>query len=329
MATTDTQNPVLAAVDRLMQVHDAWVENPDPTYRHTPPREFEETAEALFEACIGQDMPAEMRAVMRSIEDFQVQWQLYAGGARERNGEAKGSLWRAFRQLDKDRRQQSELRPKRPEPVHELYRQNVSPTQIAQQIYGHNGEGPFLERGAIRYDLLEKERANPGSVVEANWLPPYEIERLRSHNISLKKRDAAIDERIESSERKHEQNPISLLREGQFVDVIARVCNLTEPEVLGIAKAIGVEPTYRTPLTGNVRGPYDPPLRPSDAVMLDSMAAKPAAPANSSVKHVPKGTTARVHELFAAGLGAPEIAEQIGHGLTARDIAKLLNRQAG
>jgi hypothetical protein len=318
----------VTATDRMLAVHDAWVANPDPQYKDIPPREFEEACEALFDAIVGEDIPAEMRDLVRAIETFQTQWQLYAGGAREHDGRPKGSLWRALRQIIKDRLQTSELRPKKPEPVHELLRQNVSPNQIAQAIYGWKGVGPFLKDGVVLYDLIDKEAKTPGSVItDPNWLPGYEVERLREHNISLKKRQDKIDELIAGPEKARPQDPLQLLKEGQFVDVIAKVTGYTEEQVLGMAKIINVEPSYRTPLTGNVRGPYDAPLRPSDAAMVDSMANKPAEP-NPAVKRVPKGTGARVRELFESGMGAPEIAATVGLGLTPRDVVKLLKQSA-
>jgi hypothetical protein len=325
--TAVDQEKILKSVDQLLEVHDRWVANPDPNLKSYPPQDFEMAAEVLFETILGQDIPAPLRGLARSIEDFQAQWQLYVNGARETDGRAKGSLWRAFRQIIKDRAEAVELVPKRPEPVHVLLGQKVSPQQIALYIYGHKGKGPFLKDGAIQYKLIEQEAKEPGSVItDPNWLPGYEEERLRAKNITKETRLRQIDDRIGVAAKA--QDPVSLLREGQFVDVIAKVCNLTEDEVLGIAKVMKIEPSYRTPLTGNVRGPYMPELRETDAAMMDSMAAKPAMTAQAAAergpKKVRKGTIAEAWELFEQGKSAPEIAAELGQDLTAQDVAKML-----
>ena len=250
---------ILEAVDNLLQIHEDWANNPDPALKYIPPKELEDSANYLFEVSMYADVPATLRELVAAVDEFRLQWELYATGAIEQNtGGPKATLWRALNKVIATRAVSSELRVKRPEPVKVLLDQKVTPQQIALSIYGYDGKGPFVKDGEIQFELIKQEAENPGSVIPPEWIPPYEEARLRQHHIQVKRRTAQVDDMIEKTSPKP-QDPVSLLREGQFIDVIAEVCNLTQAEVRGIAKVIGVEPAIRRPLVSE-RAPQERPL---------------------------------------------------------------------
>jgi hypothetical protein len=321
------QNEILQATDALLAIHDLWIAKPDPTMGEIPPREFEDAAENLFTMVGTADVPANCRELVRAIEEFEAQWRLYVNGARERNGNPKNALWSTLRTVIAARQITSELRPKQLEPVHELLRQGVSPRQIAHNMYGYAGKGPFLdESGNILFDKIQQEAKEPGSVVKPDWLPPYEEARLRKHHVLGQNRLGALDTKIRNNAPAPAQSIDALLREGQYVDVIAKVCKTTEEKVLAVAKILEIEPQYRPNIAGADRAPGEPQIAPTDAGAIEAYANNPAQTPEAQKIRLPKGTTQKVLDMFEAGLGAPEIAERIGGGITPQAVVGIIRK---
>ena len=152
-----------------------------------------------------------------------------------RRGEPTSHFWTTLRALIHERSVAIEMVLRRPESVATLRRQKVSDFQIANQIYGHRGEGPFLEEGRIRFDLLDKEEKDPGSVVPADWVHPTERERFAAAHIDLEKTAQPT-----GATSKRPPTVEGLLRDNLSVKEICLACGVTPKTVRAIAETLDI-----------------------------------------------------------------------------------------
>lgn len=105
----------------------------------------------------------------------------------------------------------------------------------------HVWKGPFFKNGNVDQYAIEKEAREPGSVVPAGWHPEDENEKNRKNIIADSGSALArIRQHLKSQGKVKDtpEDPASieeLLRQGQFVSVIARVKKVSEEEVRAVA----------------------------------------------------------------------------------------------
>jgi hypothetical protein len=102
-------------------------------------------------------------------------------------------------------------------------------------------KGPFFKNGNVDQYSIEKEAREPGSVVPAGWHPEDENEKNRKNIIADSGSALArIRQHLKSQGKVSDapEDPATieeLLRQGQFVSVIARVKKVSEEEVRAVA----------------------------------------------------------------------------------------------
>ncbi len=105
----------------------------------------------------------------------------------------------------------------------------------------HIWRGPFFKNGNVDQYAIEKEARETGSVVPAGWHPEDENEKNRKNIIADSGSALArIRQHLKSQGKVKDtpEDPASieeLLRQGQFVSVIARVKKVSEEEVRAVA----------------------------------------------------------------------------------------------
>lgn len=105
----------------------------------------------------------------------------------------------------------------------------------------HVWKGPFFKNGNVDQYAIEKEAREPGSVVPAGWHPEDENEKNRKNIIADSGSALARIRQHLKSQGKVQDTPEDpatieeLLRQGQFVSVIARVKKVSEEEVREVA----------------------------------------------------------------------------------------------
>lgn len=254
---------ILAAVDNLKRVHDAWESDDQSPLQ--PTAELERVINATIRTCESGDVPFDCRELIRAVDLMGAEWRKYEAGQRTPDYRPVPAFWEALRGVWRARAGSSRPKVRRPEPVKVLIDQKVSYQQIAQRIYGwfnpatEQFEGPLLdERGNPDIDLIHKEAEQAGSVVPKDWVHPSERERVEQEA-------AAVEASLEPSVR-HESKPTEdpatveeLLREGAFPEQIARVKGLSINQVLSIAEQHGIEPA-KMPNLAAMRAPHEPEL---------------------------------------------------------------------
>ena len=110
----------------------------------------------------------------------------------------------------------------------------------------HVWKGPFFTNGNVDQFLIEKEAREPGSVVPAGWHPEDENEKQRKDIVeSSGSALSRIRQHLKSQGRIQDspEDPATieeLLRQGQFVSVIARVKRVSEEEVRSVADRLKI-----------------------------------------------------------------------------------------
>jgi hypothetical protein len=110
----------------------------------------------------------------------------------------------------------------------------------------HIWKGPFFRNGNVDQFAIEQEAADPGSVVPAGWHPEDENEKMRKNIIADSGSALSRIRQHLKSQGKIQEDPEDpatieeLLRQGQFVSVIARVKKVSEQEVRAVAEKMKI-----------------------------------------------------------------------------------------
>jgi hypothetical protein len=110
----------------------------------------------------------------------------------------------------------------------------------------HVWRGPFFQNGNVMQFLIEQEAREPGSVVPAGWHPEDENEKTRKNIIADSGSALSrIRQHLKAQGKIQEapEDPATieeLLRQGQFVSVIARVKKVSEDEVRAVADRLKI-----------------------------------------------------------------------------------------
>jgi hypothetical protein len=239
-------------VDELLRRILAWARG---TRRATQiPADIARQLQAI-DALWGDSLPTShlplRTAASRLHEEFRAYTDREFGRVRPEDGAPGPGWWGAVKAFALARHAIDEASAERLEPVSVLLEQGVSHAQIGLQIYGRRGQGPFVQQnGDVDVALVEKEAREPGSVVPADWVPPWHLEALARRQAQLNEQLALLD-RMEAA--RHYDDPCTveeMLLQGAFVQQIERAKGVSRDDVLTTAKRLGIDaidgPGYRT-----------------------------------------------------------------------------------
>jgi hypothetical protein len=111
----------------------------------------------------------------------------------------------------------------------------------------HVWKGPFFLNGNVNQIAIEQEATTPGSVVPPGWHPEDENEKLRKQIVTDSGSALSRIRHHLKSQGKIKESPTDpatieeLLRQGQFVSVIARVKQVSEEEVRAVADRLKIQ----------------------------------------------------------------------------------------
>lgn len=193
----DRTNEILTAVRALIDEHNRWESDPQsPIY---VPAEFEARIRESVEAVRRGPVPQPCMTLAGTVIALELEWDLYEAENHNSDGSPYSSFWKAYRDVLAAAQVTRPVPPRRVEPVKTLLEQKVSHHQIAFYIYGHNGQGPFLDHGQALGDLIEKEGREPGSVLGPdweNWIHPTEKARCHLEAKKAKTQLSSVDAQI-------------------------------------------------------------------------------------------------------------------------------------
>jgi hypothetical protein len=312
---------ILNAVDTFLRIHDEWEADV-----HGPPQpdeKFERAVHLCIEICERGDTPADCRALIGAVAKMGTEWLLYENGKMGSDHRPTTAFWNAVRDVKRERAGAVPFTPRTRESVMTLRKQGVGDPQIARCNYGDpdwpNGYGPFLGlRGEVNEAALDAEaRANEKgeSTLPPDWIHPDDRNRKKQSEADAATRLAALQHELQAREASAE-DPEKLLREGQFANVVARVCNMPLDEVIALANKIGVS-VETTPNLAAQRAPQEPVINEALGRAMD--AGTPDGPAFEMPE--PETPEAQVARMFEQGFDKEQIAERLG--LTPRKVEKL------
>lgn len=313
-------NEMHQAVQGLISVYQDWVN--DPRQPATPTRAFETALRHAVAVVCDGDIPGRCQDLWLQVSRLQEEWNQYARGARDGKSRPLPRFWSAFASVENALKRSAAVMPKRAEPVKTLIDQKVGYEQIAFHIYGYRGKGPFVNvAGQPDIDLIHKEANEPGSVIPADWIHPSQLE-LTSESVVHRSHQVDWVNSLDGEEVKPQNiDPAtidSLLREGQYPDVIAKVKAVSVEAVLAEAERLGIQPNVRP----NFGGSDIAEELPSTETETATQPAVTDSIANIGAEslHVPapigndSGDTinSRIIALASQNKGAAEIAAELG-----------------
>ena len=212
--------------------------------------QLKDTATILGQSEIPESCRSVATAVSRVAEEFRGYEHREHGKVRPESGSPGGGFWAACIELANCRSGIDEPLVEVLEPVSLLLKQGVSHEQIARHIYGRNGVGPFMQASGVpNVSAIEKEAAQPGSVLGENWVPPWHQERIDREKAKLAEMIKVLSRHRDNRRYDDPGTVESMLRDGCFVQQIEHGKGVTRAEVLKVAREIGVEakdgPGYR------------------------------------------------------------------------------------
>ena len=230
--------------------------------------QLKDTATILGQSEAPESCRSVATAVSRVAEEFRGYEQREHGKVRPESGSPGGGFWAACIELANCRSGIDEPLVEVLEPVCLLLKQGVSHEQIARHIYGRNGVGPFMQASGVpNVSAIEKESAQPGSVLGENWVPPWHQERIDREKSKLAEMIKVMSRHRDNRRYDDPGTVESMLRDGCFVQQIEQGKGVTRAEVLKVAREIGVEakdgPGYR-PQAGLTDGLDDDDLAGDD-----------------------------------------------------------------
>lgn len=264
---TERRREILEAVDNLIDVHDRW--EADPQRPLFPTDEF---APCIADAALYCDptrghIPSECFNVCTAMIDLMAKWEDYLEGASNEDGNPTRMFWDGFRSLVQAREGSVARPPKRIETPTLLREQKVSDNQIAKIWGTRNAKGIFFgpfydEAGGVRSDLIQNEVDKPGSILGENPVPISERIREQEEKDASMRRMDAVARRLSHDGLNPRYEPAEvegLLREGQYLEIIAKVAQWSVSEVSDYAESLGIVTINQVNLQAE-RGTYDPEL---------------------------------------------------------------------
>lgn len=224
---------------------------------------LEDAISATLNIVMNGDVPESCIRIHTAIVRLADAWMkvVEEGEGIDSNGIPGINFWSLFEAVEDATKKVDQKQNRRLRPVKELleeYKGDLRKHSYIAKDYGWldtTGDepiwkGPFFKNGNVDVLAIDREAANPGSVVPPDWHPEDENDRLKKQIISDSGSALArVRNHLrskgklqgESTEDTHEPKSIEeLLRDGQFVANIAKFKNVSEHEVRQVAKKIGV-----------------------------------------------------------------------------------------
>lgn len=315
-SSTSRVSQILAASDELLRQILEWIQ--DRQGASCVPDSVQAALQAVVAAC-DKAVPKSCRAlgthaIGRLAEEYRAYSLRECGKVRNENGAPGPSFWAAVAEFARARHQAEPPQLEQFRPVGWLLKQGVSHSQIARHIYGRNGIGPFIQpNGDVNSALIEREGRESGSVIPADWIPPWHTAAV-SRRQKILKRQLKIFSMMETAQKYDEPATVEeLLQEGAFVQQIERVKGVSRAAVLAAAARIGVQPIDRP-------GYRSPAFDQAERELLDE--ADPPLSDNED-RQTLKESIIELYEEFQGELGAAEIAaelRQLGHDINTNSV---------
>ncbi|MFO1045349.1 MAG: hypothetical protein U0941_26520 [Planctomycetaceae bacterium] len=307
---------ILRTVDEMLRRIQRWLN--DPYGGPIMPENVGLSIQAALQVCDAGNIPASCRdlatvAVPRLAEECRAYAQREHGKVRPESGAPGPSFWASVKTVAKARAAAETPVIEKLEPVAVLLQQGVTHDQIARHIYGRRGVGPFLQvNGATNIALMEQEATQPGSVIAADWVPPWHRELLDRRQQDLELQLSAYDQQELA---RHYDDPATveeMLRDGAFVQQIERAKGTSRDEILEVARTIGVSP---------IDGPgYRPGVR--DAV--SEFDEDDSGAASAADRQALKGLVIEMYSQSNCTRGAADIATELrklGHDINTNAVS--------
>jgi hypothetical protein len=252
----DRESEIKDAIRTMIAARNRWSKGNDNFF----PDWLEDAISASLNVALNGDVPVNCIQLYTSCVRLADAWGaiVMEGEGIDSSGIPGKAFWALMEAVESQLKKSESVSVRRLRPVAELLEEYKGDNRRHSYIARDYGwldrsdddpvwRGPFFKDGAVDTFAIEQEAKKPGSVVPPNWHPEDEhdkqkkqivadsgsaLARIRNH---LKSQGKLVGEST--------QDPASveeLLKQGQFVAVIARTKGITEEEVRKIAKQIGV-----------------------------------------------------------------------------------------
>lgn len=186
-----------------------------------------------------------------TVVDLGKEWTAFtAGKSMTDDGEPPDSFWEFYAALSRmlQRTEDKKIRPL--ESVAQLWKELEGFPRRAEQIAqmygkrvktatgGERWEGPFFKGGIVDAALVEKEALSPHSVLDVDFVPPAEQEKRAE--AAQRAAEQLKNLHLYQQKKRPKVDPLQMLAEGQFADVVARVAGMSERELRVLAAREGV-----------------------------------------------------------------------------------------
>lgn len=186
-----------------------------------------------------------------TVVDLGKEWTAFtAGKSMTEDGEPPDSFWEAYAALSRmlQRTEDKKIRPL--ESVAQLWKELEGFPRRAEQIAqmygkriktvtgGERWEGPFFKGGIVDAALVEKEALSPHSVLDVDFVPPAEQEKRAE--AAQRAAEQLKNLHLYQQKKRPKVDPLQMLAEGQFADVVARVAGMSERDLRVMAAREGV-----------------------------------------------------------------------------------------
>jgi hypothetical protein len=235
---------ILQAVDEMFRRLENWITQPIPE-----PVLPDNVALAIARAedvCRAGDVPTRFVDLATvCIPMLVCQFEAYdrrEHGKSQPNGAPGPAFWAAAKKARLARFDAEQASAAVRDPMANLRAQGVSDFQIAGEIYGRRGKGPFMtEDGIPDIALMNQECKEPGSVWKPGYIPPWEMEAVQARRKQHESKIAVYDRLQEGVKYEDPATVEELLREGAFIQQIENVKRVTREEVLAMAAKHGLK----------------------------------------------------------------------------------------
>lgn len=314
------QETLTETVTNFMRIHREWVASTEQLLTQVYEDALTDTVSAFAQG----DIPGELRAVAVLVAKLSESWERYQSYVTQAQPMPRNEFWSVVSELEKEIHGRVAPQIRTIEPVWLLLQQGVSTRQVASEIYGYNGVGPFMLNGVPQEHLVLKEAKNEGSVIPANWVHPMHVAR-----------QAEID-RIEAghlrrlSDKLHTEpmapEPLDdLIQQHVFPDQIAKMKHITIDAVIDRAREMGIELKTREAQSAE-RGAFDRPLTPRDDGVLGGLTEADNAAVESEPEADDENTTEQlIFEAADSGQSTQQIAKALE--MKASEVARVLRNR--
>lgn len=314
---------ILEAVDTFIQIHDSW--EADLKGPAQPTERFERALKLAVDVCERGDTPQDCRRLVAAVAKMGIEWIKYENGLHlnDPTGDVLPvrQFWEAVRDVKSERSGAVPLEPKKRESIALLRKQGLTDQMIAkawEDPEWPNKRGPFYgSRGEANGDAIDAEiaaNAKGETTLPEGYIHYDDRARLKRDEENLRTRLSQL--RQEAEKKVSKEDPEAMLREGQFVNVVARECGLTQNEVVDIANKIGVKPQM-TPNLASQRAPSEPQINEFVERAMDAGIRREEVSSEYEEPNV-QSPADQIARMLASGMTKHAVCEQLG--ITMKDL---------